>query len=120
MGKFEIDLIELCFLSEACINSSTIARYTFWMDLCNKHYHKMTPDERDKIFGFIIKNPGFNLENKENQYFYARFNKDNQYKVRTEFEGLTGWTECFLYNDKHCINERTWIPEEYIIKTEKL
>lgn len=120
MKKFEIDIIELCFLAEACIQPTPIARYAFWMSLSNEHYHKMTPDEREKIFGFIIKNPGFNLDNKENQYFYDRFNKENQFRVQTEFEGKTGWNECFLHNGKYSINERTWIPDEYIIKIEKV
>jgi hypothetical protein len=120
MSTFEIDILEICFLAEACMNPGTIARHSFWMDLCEKHHHKMSMDERDKIFYFITRNLGFNLDNKDNQYFYARFNKDNQYRVQTEFEGKTGWNECFLYNGKYSINERTWIPEEYIIKVEKL
>lgn len=120
MKKFEIDIINLCFLAEACIQPTPIARYAFWMDLCDQHYHKMTPDEREKIFDFITRNPGFNLENKDNQYFYARFNKDNQYRVQTEFNGVTSWHECFLYNDKYSISDKTTIGSEYIIKTEKL
>lgn len=120
MKKFEIDIIELCFLAEACIQPTPIARYSFWMSLCNEHYHKMTPDERERLLTWIQKNPGFNLENKENMYFYNRFNKDNQFRAQTEFQGVTGWTECFIHNGKYCINERTYISMDYIIKTEKI
>lgn len=120
MSTFEIDFDQLCFLAEATIQPTPIARHWAWMQICDTHYHKMSQEERNKLFDWIQKSSKFDLSNKDNQYFYARFNPDNQYRVQTEFQGQTSWHECFLFNNRYSITKATTIADEYIIKVEKL
>ena len=88
MSKFEIDFFEFSFLVEACIPPVPIARSSFWDKVCNYYYHQLSADERNRLFEWITRHPGFkrSMENGNEQCraFYYRYNKDNQYRVITD------------------------------------
>jgi hypothetical protein len=55
MSNFTIDFFELAFLVEACIPPRPIARSMFFDDVSDIHYHKMTKEERQRLFDWIIR-----------------------------------------------------------------
>lgn len=61
MSKFEIDFFELLFLAEVCKPPRPIARAMFWQDLCDKHYHTMSENERLKMYDFLNKDLNLSL-----------------------------------------------------------
>lgn len=119
MSTFTIDFFELSFLAEAYIPPVPIARSMFWDELCDKHYHKMTPDERKHLFGWIQESPKFDLYNEDCQYFYARFNPANQYRVRCFYDGEAQEVDCFRFNDRYHTRKNTSINEEYVTNIER-
>lgn len=119
MSKFTIDFFELSFLAEACIPPRPIARSMFWYDLIDKHYNIMSVSERNRLFEWIQKNSNFDLKNEDCQWFYDRFNPDNQFDVHTDFKKKKEVVECFKHNDKYYIKRNTFIAEEYIDRVDK-
>lgn len=120
MSKFTIDFFELGFLAEACVPPCPIARTSFWHDLIDKHYYIMSEDERERLYDWIRKLPSYNLENKDVQWFEARFNPDNQYKLHLSFEGKEETRECFLWEGRYYIGRNVSIFEDYIVSVEKV
>lgn len=126
MSKFTIDFFELSFLAEACIPPVPIARYTFWIDMINKHYHKMTPNERLRIFEWMNRNVYFKEQYEKKQedvvLFYDRYNPENQFLVYYDFgEGKEkGTVECFKNDNEYRVSKNTLINQNLIIKTVKL
>ena len=122
MSTFEIDFFEFSFLVEACIPPKPIARAVFWLDVIDKHYHKMTSDESSRLYHWIKKNPLFERGLEENErgcvLFEARFNPNNQYIVTTNFSGEAETHRCFKLNDEYHISISTSIQDKYIIKVE--
>ncbi len=125
MSKFEIDFFEFSFLVEACIPPVPIARSMFWDKVCNDYYHQLSAGERDRLFEWITRHPGFqhSIENGNEQCraFYYRYNKDNQYRViaddRTVFE-------CFKVGDEYYTTYtedfKQSIIKEHIVSVEPL
>lgn len=117
---FAIDFFELLFLAEACIPPKPIARAMFWKDLINKHYKKMSIQERAKMFDFISQNESFkramNNEEKEAICFYNRFNPDNQYEIVMNDDLVY---EAFKHNDKFYVDDITYAPFEHIKSVNK-
>lgn len=112
MSNFTIDFFELAFLVEACIPPKPIARSMFFDDVSDKHYHKMTKEERQRLFEWI--SPKLDLENENCRYFYARFNPENQYLLSCFYHGKTEEIESFRFDDKYHTSKNTFINPEYI------
>ena len=119
-NKFRIDFFELAFLAEACIPPRPIARACFWERLINELYSLMSPDERARLFEWILRCPNFNIDNKDCAWFEARFNPENQYAVTYCNEQKTGEVECFFKDDKYWTKKDTWISDEFIINVKLL
>ena len=119
----DIDFFEFSFLVEACIPPRPIARTMFWQDVINKYYHRLSQNERDRLFDWINRCDSFNYNldsNEDCQLFNARFDKNNQFLVHTFFDGEEKIIEAFLLDGKYHTSKTTSINEEYITKIEKL
>jgi hypothetical protein len=120
----DIDFFEFCFLVEACFGKRPIARSMFFERVIDEYYHVLTQNERDRLFEWLNKNPSFNYEllNEEESclLFNARFDKNNQYLVTTEYEGEECVHETFRFKGRYCTAKNHFINDDYIIKTEKL
>ena len=117
-NKFVIDFFELAFLTEACLPPSPIARHCFFMNVIDKHYHKMNWEQRKHFFQWIGKK--LNMEHEESQIFYARFNPDNQFNVTTFYDGIKANVEAFLFKNKYWISSNKSVNDDYIESVEKL
>ncbi len=118
--KIELDVFEIAFLAEACIPPVPIARAMFWERMINEIYDKLNDDERAKIFEWICKESKFNKEHQECQWFYARYNPNNQFEVDCFFNGKVGTHKCFRKDDKYWVNRSKNINPEYIKEVRKL
>lgn len=119
-NRFNIDFFEFAFLVEACIPPMPIGRACFWEKVIDIHYHELTQDERKRLFTWITEHPKFTNEDEDCRLFYARFNPENQYIVKTEFEGKIEEHECFRFNDNFHMTKSRFIAPEYIINYQKL
>jgi hypothetical protein len=74
MSTFNIDFFEFSFLVEACIPPRPIARSSFWDSVIDKHFHKMTEEERSDLYDWIKKNYYFQdgIGKKNKQSYYSR------------------------------------------------
>jgi hypothetical protein len=122
-GRFDIDFFEFSFLVEACIPPRPIARAMFWDDVIDKYYHVLTQDERDRLFDWINRCSGMehSLKNKDENclLFNARFDKDNQYVAKTNFNDEIKEYDCFKWKEEYYISKRQSISNEYIIEVIK-
>lgn len=116
MSRFEISFFELAFLAEACVPPTPIARASFWESLCDVHYHQMTPEERAHLFDWIQKNPKFSINNVDCEYFYARYNPDNQYVVNTKDKQY----RTFFYYGEYHLSKNIFVHRDFILNTEKI
>jgi len=123
MNRFNIDFFEFSFLVEACIPPRPIARAMFWDDVIDKHYNKLTKNERARLFEWINRNPcmqdGIEEGNEDCLLFNARFDPDNQYKVHTNYNDKLEVYDAFKLNDRYYIKKDTSIENKYIKKVEK-
>ena len=116
-NRFNISFFELAFLVESCIPPVPIARYSFFIRVIDEIYNKLTDDERENLFVWIIDETRFNLKNKDCKLFYNRYDPANQYLV-TLIDNEKQ-RHCFLHEDEFYISSNTRINSDYIIKTEK-
>jgi hypothetical protein len=116
--KFVIDFFELAFLTEACLPKSTIARYSFFMNVIDRHYHNMTWEQRKHLFEWIGRK--LNMEYEESQIFYARFNPDNQFKITFKKTTEQESVEAFLFKNIYWISSNQKVNNDYIESVEKL
>ena len=117
----DIDFFEFSFLVEACIPPRPIARTMFWQDVINKYYHRLSQNERDRLFDWINRCDSFNYNldsNEDCQLFNARFDKNNQFLIHTFFDGEEKVYEAFKFEDRYYTKKDTFIAEEYITKVE--
>lgn len=123
-SRFPIDFFEFSFLVEACIPPRPIARAMFWQDLINKHYHTMTPVERNNLFEWTNRCysmiDGIKNNNEDCLLFNARFDAKNQYNVSTDYNGELDEYICFKWQDKYHTTITRSISEEYITAITKL
>lgn len=120
---YQIDFFELCFLAEACIPPQPIARSMFWQDLSDKHYHKMTEQERGKMFQWLNQNYAYQQslkENKDTQNFHNRFDPSNQFIVHTSYKGKQEQYRAYKRGDKYHTSSNTHIAPQYITNIEHL
>jgi hypothetical protein len=118
-NRFNIDFFEFAFLVEACIPPRPIARAMFWDNVCNIHYHVLTPEERSNLLEWVQKNPCFDLNNEDCKLFYDRYNLDSQYLITTDYNNEIKDIECFLHNGRYHTTSTTSINEEYIKNIQK-
>lgn len=118
--SFTIDFFELMFLAESVIPDRPIARSTCFDDFSDRHYHKMTPDQRVSFFNHVKNCNGFSLDNEQCRHFYARFNPDNQYLVSCFHQGKVSKFECYLYNGEYHSAKDKRVNKEYIKEVIKL
>ena len=111
---FIIDFFELMFLAESVIPQGPIARSMCFDDFSERHYHKMTENQRKQFFEHVQKCHGFTLENEQCRHFFARFNMFNQYRVRHTYNGRTDETIAYKFNGKYHVSKNRSINEDYI------
>lgn len=116
--KFEIDFVELMFLSEATWPDGPIARSMAFDDLSKVHYHKMTTEEREQFLAHIKQQRYFTLENEKCRHLYARFNPKNQFTVTT-LRNQNGFEEVaehntYRYEERYHIDIQRSLLEGYI------
>jgi hypothetical protein len=122
MGTFTIDFFELSFLAEACVPPRPIARTMFWQNLTDVYWHQMTEDERIHLFGWLQKNWRYEeslTKEVDTQIFHARFNPDNQYLVKTNYNNAEETHRAFKMGEQYHTKSNTWIDKNYIIDIEK-
>lgn len=120
--KFVVDFFELAFLAEACIPPRPIARAMFWNNLTYKYWHQMTEGQRAHIFEWLNRNGWYQeslKEQEDTQIFHARFDPDNQYMVKTNFEGEEKEHRAFKRGDTYYIGRNTSVNEQYITEVNK-
>jgi len=124
VNRFDIDFFEFSFLVEACVPPRPIARAMFWQEVINKYYHVLTENERDRLFEWVNRNPcmqsGVENNNEDCLLFNARFDKNNQYEVTSEYKEKTDTHKCFLWEGKYHISKNTHIEAKYIKEYKKL
>lgn len=117
-NRFNIDFFEFSFLVEACIPPRPIARSMFWDNVINKYYNVLTNEERVRLYEWINRNYSmqYSLEkgNEDCELFNARFNPDNQYIVKTLYNGKEEDYNVFKYKDRYHTSKNSSILEEYI------
>lgn len=121
--KFKIDIFELGFLAEACIPQVPISRTMFWHDMIDKYYYEMGKDEADRLHEWISRNHRYQdslAKHEDTKVFEARYNPDNQYQVKTRYEGKVERHYAFKYKDRFYISRNKSLLEEYIIGKKKL
>ena len=104
MTTFTIDFFELAFLAEACIPPAPIARTMFWQNLTNKYWSQMTEGERIHLFEWLQKNWQYEeslAKEEDTQIFHARFNPDNQYLVKTNYDDKEEVHRAFKMSERY-------------------
>lgn len=120
--KFTIDFFELAFLAEACIPPRPIARTMFWQNLTNRYWHQLNEGERVHLFEWLQKNLRYEeslAKEEDTQIFHARFDPDNQYLVKTKYEGKEEEHRAFKRGDRYYTGTNTFVSEEFITDVEK-
>ena len=123
MSTFKIDFFELAFLAEACIPPRPIARAMFWQSLTDKYWEQMTEGERAHMFEWLQKSWVYEeslKEEEDTQVFHARFNPDNQYSIKVNYNGEESEYRAFKLNDNYYIGRNRWVADEYIVSVKKL
>jgi hypothetical protein len=117
-NNFVIDFFELAFLTEACLPNSPIARHCFFMNTIDRYYFQMTWEQRKHFFKWIT--PKLDMKHEESKMFYARYNPENQYLIKTSYEGTEENVEAFLFDEKYMFTSVRRINEDYILSIDKL
>lgn len=116
MTTFRIDFFELMFLAESVIPPNPIARSVCFSDFSEKHYHKMTLDERFQFFEHVQKYPKFTLENEDCRHFFARYNPKNQYRVIVAYNEEITIVDCYFFDEEYRTGRNRFVSREYITK----
>jgi hypothetical protein len=117
-NKFVIDFFELAFLTESCLPPTTIARHSFFMNVIDVYYHQMDWEQRKHFFSWIGKR--LNMEQEESHIFNARFNPENQYNLKTIFNGKKETVHAFFLNGKYWVSSSKSVNHAYINSVEKI
>jgi len=115
-NKFDIDFFEFCFLVEACIPPTPIARAMFWEEVMNKHYKTLSENERARLYEWVNRHPsmqhGLEKGNEDCMFFNARFNPDNQYKIHTNYNDEVH--DAFKWGERYYVAKDRSIEDKYI------
>jgi hypothetical protein len=113
-NNYSIDFFELMFLAESVIPPRPIARSMCFDDFSDKHYHKMTDNQRLQFFEHVQKQHGFNLENEQCRHFFARFNPKNQYLLSCFHNGSEEEIVCYRFEDEYRTSKNRFVNRDYI------
>lgn len=123
-NRFDIDFIEFSFLVTSTIPPRPIARTMFWHRVIDQYYKVLTKNERANLFEWVGREDDFKhgIENKNEgcELFYARYNPDNQYLVKTLFKGKEEEVECFKHKDRYHTSINSSINEDFITEIKKI
>lgn len=123
--KVNLDIFEMFYLLESCfrgshLRSDTIERFI------DEWYDKFTPEERSNLYDWILRDI-YNGKFEPNSVlcgadivFMARYDTDNQYVVKTLYDGKEGIHKTFLRDGKYYTKSDRFIAEEYITSVEKI
>lgn len=114
MNKFEIDFFELMFLAESVMPEGPIARSMCFDDFSERHYHKMSKNQRLQFFEHVQRQSNFDLENEQCRHFYARFNPKNQYLVSCFYNGKAEVIQCYMFEEEYRTEKNRFVNREYI------
>ena len=117
---FKIDFFELMFLAEACIPPVPIARGVFWKDLIDVYYTQLSDNNRKQMFKHITNSTRFNIEEKECELFYNRYNPDNQYVIDYTHKKKRNSVKCFKHNDMYMTSSHVSVNKDFITKITKI
>jgi len=117
--SFTICFFDLMFLSESVTGGNTIARSVCFDNFSDIHYHNMSDDERKQFFDYVQEQHGFNLKKEQCRHFVARFNPENQWSVKTNYNGRVQWVDCYIYNENYHISKDRFINPEHILQAKK-
>lgn len=123
--KVELDIFEMYYLLESCLRGShlrsgTIARFVDeWYDLFTPKQRKSLRDWilRDVYYGTFTPKPSCC---RNDEKFMARYDPDNQYRVKTLYDGEEEIHEAFLLDGRYYTKSNRFIAEEYITSVEKI
>lgn len=123
--KVNLDFFEMYYLLESCfrgshLRSGTIRRFVDeWYDL-------FTPQQRKNLYDWILRDiyngdfkPIFSCCG-EDVIFMARYDPDNQYRVKTLYDGEEEIHEAFLLDGRYYTKSNRFIAEEYITSVKKI
>ena len=82
----------------------------------------MTEGERIHLFEWLQKNWQYEeslAKEEDTQIFHARFNPDNQYLVKTNYDDKEEVHRAFKMSERYYTTSTSWIAEEYIVSVEK-
>ena len=123
--RVNLDFFEMYYLLESCfrgshLRSGTIGRFVDeWYDL-------FTPKQRKNLHDWILRDiydgkfePRSQLCGAD-RVFMAKYDTDNQYVVKTLYDGKEGIYKTFLRDGKYYTKSDRFIAEEYITSVEKI
>jgi len=115
----QIDFFELSILIEACWSGGTILRASVMQKAVDEWYHKLTPNERERLYSYTIrvlrdKGAVMEMDKEIQEIFLARYNPANQYEVYYVDNGEKKSRQAFKWNNKYYINRTTHIIPEVI------
>ena len=123
--KVELNIFEMFYLLESCfrgshLRSGTIGRFV------DEWYGLFTPQQRKNLRDWILRDiyngdfkPRFSCCG-DDTIFMARYNPDNQYRVKTLYDGKEEIHETFLLDGRYYTKSNRFIAEEYITSVEKI
>lgn len=123
--KVKLDIFEMYYLLESCfrgshLRSGTIGRFV------DEWYGLFTPQQRKNLRDWILRDVYFGkFEPRpsccgEDEAFMARYDPDNQYRVKTLYDGKEKVHDAFLRNGSYYTKSDRFISEEYITSVEKI
>lgn len=121
----ELNIFEMFYLLESCfrgshLRSGTIGRFV------DEWYGLFTPQQRKNLRDWILRdiyNGDFKPRSSccgEDTIFMARYNPDNQYRVKMLYDGKEEIHETFLRDGRYYTKSNRFIAEEYITSVEKI
>jgi hypothetical protein len=88
------------------------------MDVIDRYYFQMILKKREHIFVWIT--PKLNMKHQESNFFYATYNPENQYLVKTLCQEKEEDVEAFLFDEKYMFTSVKEINEDYVLSIDKL
>ena len=123
--KVKLNIFEMYYLLESCfrgshLRSGTIGRFVDeWYDL-------FTPKQRKNLRDWILRDIYRGKFEPmpsccgEDEIFMAKYDPDNQYVVKTLYDGKEEIHKTFLRDGKYYTKSDRFIAEEYITSVEKI
>ena len=116
----QINFFEFIFLVEACIPPVPIARAHFWEKVINEYFGKLSWEQRIHLFKSISTSSRFSHENEDCQWFYARYNPGNNYRVFTKYMGQRELHLAFLKDGRYWVGKNRYIDPDHFVKAQSI